>query len=257
MDALRVTEEDYIAYITIVRPPANALSTHVLKELEEALQKIEHNPKLKAVIISGEGRFFAAGADIKEFTNAPSGKEFSSLAREGQELFTKMQTFPKPIIAAIHGAALGGGLELAMACHMRLASEGTKLGLPELTLGIIPGFAGTQRLPRLVGSAKAAEMLLTAEPIGAEEAERWGLINRVCSEGELLEEAKKLAEKIANKSAVSTRMIIELLTYSTDESFEEGMMKESELFGQVYDSYDGQEGIRAFLEKRSPVFKDK
>ena len=166
-----------------------------------------------------------------------------------------MEKFPKPIIAAIHGAALGGGLELAMACHIRLVGENTKLGLPELQLGLIPGYAGTQRLPKYVGVARAAEMLFTSEPITGMEAVQFGLANHAYPENEVLEQALKLAGKIAKKSAGSLKATIQLLNYAKNKEFYEGSKKEVELFGEIFATSDAKEGIQAFIEKREPQFK--
>jgi enoyl-CoA hydratase len=258
MENLTVKIENQIATVTLTIPPANALSTAVLKDLSTALDGIENNDDARVIVIHGEGRFFAAGADIKEFTTVENGTEFAKLARVGQQLFDRMEQFKKPIIASIHGAALGGGLELAMACHIRLATEDAKLGLPELNLGLIPGFAGSQRLPRLVGKPKATEMLLTGEPILGSVAQTLGLVNSVYTDQEVMMEATyKLAEKVKQKSAVSVRLILEALTYVNDENFSVGVEKEAELFGQAFDSHDGQEGIKAFIEKRKPEFKNK
>ncbi|MBU8905109.1 enoyl-CoA hydratase [Desertibacillus haloalkaliphilus] len=257
MENLLLKKENHIAIVTLNRPPANALSGAVLNDLSAALDEVEQDTDIKVVVLNGEGRFFAAGADIKEFTTVKSGAEFTELAKKGQQLFDRIEQFSKPVIAAIHGAALGGGLELAMACHIRLATEDVKLGLPELQLGLIPGFAGSQRLPRLVGTAKAAEMILTSEPITGKEALSLGLINCIHSEQALNEEALKLAEKIAQKSAVSIKFALELLTYAKDQNFEKGVAKEAELFGEAFESEDGQEGIYAFIEKRKPAFKNK
>lgn len=255
MEYLKWSVEDTIATITLQRPPANALSSGLLRELTAALDEIEPSREIRAVVIHGEGRFFSAGADIKEFTTVSSSEGFSNLGKFGQDLFDRMEKFPKPIIAAIHGAALGGGLELAMACHIRLVSETAKLGLPELQLGIIPGFAGTQRLPKYVGTARAAEMMLTSEPITGLEAVQYGLANHAYPENEVLEQAYKLAGKIAKKSPGSVKAAIELLNYSKTKEFYEGVKRESELFGEVFVSKDAKEGIQAFIEKREPHFK--
>ncbi|WP_026581841.1 enoyl-CoA hydratase [Bacillus sp. J33] len=254
MEYLKWSHQDMVATITIERPPANALSSGLLKELSAVLDEIEPNEEIRVVLIHGEGRFFSAGADIKEFTTIESGEDFSNLSTYGQELFERMEYFPKPIIAAIHGAALGGGLELAMGCHFRLVSETAKLGLPELQLGLIPGFAGTQRLPRFVGTARAAEMLFTSEPITGLEAVQYGLANHAYPEEELLENAYKMAKKIAKKSPGSIKAAIELLNYGKTGQFYEGVKKEAELFGEVFISKDGKEGISAFIEKREPKF---
>lgn len=254
MEYLKWSHQEMVATITIERPPANALSSGLLKELSAVLDEIEPNEEIRVVLIHGEGRFFSAGADIKEFTTIESGEDFSNLSTYGQELFERMEYFPKPIIAAIHGAALGGGLELAMGCHFRLVSETAKLGLPELQLGLIPGFAGTQRLPRFVGTARAAEMLFTSEPITGLEAVQYGLANHAYPEEELLENAYKMAKKIAKKSPGSIKAAIELLNYGKTGQFYEGVKKEAELFGEVFISKDGKEGISAFIEKREPKF---
>lgn len=257
MEYLKWSHQDMVATITIERPPANALSSGLLKELSAVLDEIEPNEEIRVVLIHGEGRFFSAGADIKEFTTIESGEDFSNLSTYGQELFERMEYFPKPIIAAIHGAALGGGLELAMGCHFRLVSETAKLGLPELQLGLIPGFAGTQRLPRFVGTARAAEMLFTSEPITGLEAVQYGLANHAYPEEELLENAYNMAKKIAKKSPGSIKAAIELLNYGKTGQFYEGVKKEAELFGEVFISKDGKEGISAFIEKREPKFTGK
>lgn len=257
MEFLKTSIADRIATITITKGPANALSSQVLKELTLVLNEVEHDENVRVILINGEGRFFSAGADIKEFTTIENGEQFSELARLGQNLFERMENFPKPIIAAVHGAALGGGLELAMACHFRLVSDNAKLGLPELQLGLIPGFAGSQRLPRLVGTPRAAEMLLTSTPITGEEAVKAGLANHAYPEAELLENAYKIAGQIAKKSPIAIKAILELFSYSKQEKFHAGVEREAVLFGQVFESADGQEGISAFIDKREPNFVGK
>lgn len=257
MEFLSVSKEENFAVITIQRPPANALSSRLINEISEVLNQLENEEGTRAILIHGEGRFFSAGADIKEFMNVKNGIEFSKLATRGQDVFERIENFPKPIVAAIHGAALGGGLELAMACHIRLVSEDAKLGLPELQLGLIPGFGGTQRLPRLIGTAKAAELILTSDPITGEEAVYYGLANKAFPEEQLLEKAKEMVRKIASKSPISVKSIIELLYYTKHEQFYEGVRQEATKFGSVFDSEDGKEGIQAFIDKRKPVFKGK
>lgn len=255
MKFFTLEKEGQAAFIKINRPPANALSYAVISELSSILDELEQDDNVRAVLLSGEGRFFSAGADIKEFTTIKDGEEFTKLALHGQVAFERIENFPKPIVAAIHGAALGGGLELAMACHLRLVSDTANLGLPELHLGLIPGFAGTQRLPRFVGTAKAAEMLFTSDPITGKEAVHWGLANQSYPEEQLLEKAKEMVLKIAKKSPISIKAVIELLQFGKTNQFYEGVKRESEKFGEVFTSEDGQEGISAFLEKRNPTFK--
>lgn len=257
MEFLSWKVEDGVAIVTINRPPANALAKQLIAELDGILDEIAQEDSARVVLLHGEGRFFSAGADIKEFTNVQTGEEFSRLAQNGQNVFEKLETFEKPVIAAIHGAALGGGLELAMACHMRFVTESAKLGLPELQLGIIPGFAGTQRLPRYVGVAKAAEMMFTSEPISGMEAVQWGLANRAYSDEELLPKSLEIAKKIAKKSPVALKAAIHMLQYSKPSSYFEGVKAEAESFGTVFVSEDAKEGISAFIEKREPVFQGK
>jgi enoyl-CoA hydratase len=255
MGFLQVKTADYVSVITISRPPANALSQGLLQELSDVLKGLENNHETRVIVLRGEGRFFCAGADIKEFTTLSQEEDYRQLAKNGQDLFQYIESYSKPIIAAIHGAALGGGLELAMSCHMRIASETAKLGLPELQLGIIPGFAGTQRLPRYVGVGKACEMMLTSEPISGIEAVKAGLVNAAYLEEEVLTKTLGIASKIAKKSPVSVAATLQLLKYANAESFYEGVQKEAELFGKVFASNDAKEGVAAFIEKREPHFK--
>lgn len=246
--------KDRIAVITMKKPPANAISQQMMKEIGEAVEGFMEDEEVKVLVLHGEGRFFAAGADIKEFTDIKHGSEFSDLAREGQRILRQIETAPKPVIAAIHGTALGGGLELAMACHMRIAGEEAKLGLPELSLGLIPGFAGTQRLPKFVGKAVAMEMLLSSEPISAAEAAKHGLINRAVPEGTHLEEAMQLAALVRHKGAKAIQAVMELMQHAETDPIERGQEKEAVRFGDVFETKDAKEGISAFLEKRKPNF---
>lgn len=256
MEFIHLNKENYVATILLKHQPANALSSAVLKEISKALDEVEHDDEVKVIVVRGEGRFFSAGADIKEFTTVNSGDEFAELGGFGRDLFDRIEAFHKPIIAAIHGAALGGGLELAMACHIRFVTTTAKLGLPELTLGLIPGFAGTQRLPRLVGVPKATEMLLSSEAITGEVAVKLGLANNAFSDEELVEYTYSFAQKVVQKSRVTVSFVLDLLKFARDGKFHDGALKETELFGKAFSSHDGQEGISAFVEKRSPAFKD-
>lgn len=257
MEFLSISIEEGVAVVTINRPPANALSRALISEVDALLDSVENDEAVRVVVLHGEGRFFSAGADIKEFTSITSGEEFSKLAASGQAVFERLECFGKPVIAAIHGAALGGGLELAMGCHMRFVANNAKLGLPELQLGLIPGFAGTQRLPRYVGMPKAAEMLLTSDPISGEEAAQFGLANKAFSEEELLPETMEIAKKIARKSPIAVKAALSMLQYTKPSTYYEGVKAEADSFGEVFVSEDAKEGIQAFMEKREPIFEGK
>lgn len=254
---LSLDKMNQVAVVTIDSPPANALSSKLLQELSEILDDVEKDRSLKAMILKGEGKFFSAGADIKEFTSLQREKDYEVLARKGQDLFDRMEQFHIPIIAAIHGAALGGGLELAMSCHLRIVTPSAKLGLPELTLGIIPGFAGSQRLPRYVGVAKAYEMILTGEPITGKDAVQFGLANHSVPDEELFQFSLKLAEKMANKSGPSIEAIMKLIPYASTSQFQQGVDMEAKEFGKIFGNEDAKEGIQAFIDKRKPNFVDK
>ena len=257
MEFLSWQVEEGVAIATISRPPANALSQGLIQDVNALLDAVEEDETVRVIVLHGEGRFFSAGADIKEFTSVQTGEEFAGLAKNGQDVFERIETFNKPVIAAIHGAALGGGLELAMGCHIRFVTASAKLGLPELSLGLIPGFAGTQRLPRYVGVAKAAEMMFTSDPISGTEAVEWGLANRAFSDEELLPETLKIAKKIAKKSPIALKAAIQMLNYSKPSSYYDGVKAEASSFGEVFISEDAKEGIQAFIEKREPVFTGK
>ncbi|MEC5421998.1 enoyl-CoA hydratase [Virgibacillus sp. C22-A2] len=257
MGTLTYELKNNVAHITIQSPPANALSSKLLNDLSSVLDEIEKNNVVKAIILKGEGKFFSAGADIKEFTSLQNASDYQSLAEKGQVLFDRIEHFSIPVIAAIHGASLGGGLELAMACHMRIVTENAKLGLPELSLGIIPGFAGTQRLPHYVGSTKAYEMILTGDPVSGKEAYDLGLANIVVAEGDIFSEATKLAEKIAAKSKLTITSVMHLIPFAKTEQFTEGVKAEARAFGKIFGSDDAKEGVQAFMEKRQPNFQDK
>ncbi|WP_174613980.1 enoyl-CoA hydratase [Virgibacillus ihumii] len=257
MGTLTYELNENVAVLTIQSPPANALSSTLLKDLDEKLDEIETDNNAKAVLLKGEGKFFSAGADIKEFTSLQNASDYQFLSERGQKLFDRVENFSIPVIAAIHGAALGGGLELAMSCHIRIVTESAKLGLPELTLGIIPGFAGTQRLPRYVGSAKAYEMILSGQPISGTEAAQLGLANHAVGEEEAHEKAMKLATVIAAKSKPTINSVMQLIPYAKTSQFADGVREEAKTFGEIFGSNDAKEGVQAFIEKRKPNFKDK
>ncbi|GAB3064840.1 enoyl-CoA hydratase [Virgibacillus ainsalahensis] len=249
--------KNQIAYLTIQSSTANALSSTLIKSLGEQLDAVEEDNQAKAIVLRGEGKFFSAGADIKELSALQDTSDYQSLAESGQKLFDRIEHFSIPFIASIHGAALGGGLELAMACHIRIVTENAKMGLPESTLGIIPGFAGTQRLPGYVGTSKAYEMMLTGEPVSGSEAKHLGLANKVVLDHELSSETTNLAEKIAAKSKFSINKIMELVPYAKTEQFSLGVQAEAKAFGEIFGNSDASEGVQAFMEKRKPNFQDK
>jgi len=247
--------KENLATITINRPlKLNALNKKTIEELHVAFKKLDENKAIKAIIITGSGeKAFVAGADISEFAdfNVDEGTE---LARKGQELlFNFVQNLGTPVIAAINGFALGGGLELAMAAHFRAASTNAKMGLPEVSLGVIPGYGGTQRLPQLVGKGKAMEMIMTAGMISAEEAKEWGLVNYVVEQVELLPLCEKLAGKIMRNSSVAISAAIKAINANYTNCVN-GYSVEIEQFGVSFGTEDFNEGTTAFLEKRKPNF---
>jgi enoyl-CoA hydratase len=253
---LLVTREGATALVTINRPQVlNALNGRTLDELRRVMRDLAEDPEVRAIIVTGAGeKAFVAGADIGELADLPPARA-QEHARMGQRVFDLIENLGKPVIAAINGFALGGGCELAMACTLRLASSTARLGQPEVNLGIPPGFAGTQRLTRLVGKGIALEMLLTGRHITAEEAHRIGLVNRVVAPGELLAEARALAVELSAKAPVATRFIIDAVNRGADVSFEQAAFLEASLFGLAFSTADMREGTRAFLEKRKPAFK--
>jgi enoyl-CoA hydratase len=247
-----------IALVTINRPKAlNALNVETLNELSQAFATLGTDNSIKVIILTGSGdKAFVAGADISFMRdlNAIEGRNFALL---GQRVFSEIENLPKPVIAAINGFTLGGGCELAMSCDIRIASERGKFGQPEVNLGIIPGFAGTQRLPRLVGKGIAKELLYTGDMIGANDAYRIGLVNKVVPSEQLLDSAKELAQKIASKSAVTIRLCKEAVNEGLEMDLAKAIAHEANLFGLCFATEDQKEGISAFIEKRPAQFKDK
>ncbi len=245
-----------LAVVTINRPGVlNALNEETISELIDVFCKIKQDDAVGAVVITGTGeKAFVAGADIKELSqkNSLTGKDF---VLKGQMCLNIIENLGKPVIAAINGFALGGGCEIAMACTMRIAAQNAKLGQPEINLGLIPGFGGTQRLPRLVGKGNAAELALTGDMISAEEAHRMGLVNKVVPRGEALGEAEKIARKILAKSPVTVRLILEAVNRGVEVGLPEALNLEANLFGIACATEDMKEGTKAFLEKRKPDFK--
>ncbi len=252
---LKIVIENNIFIITINRPDKlNALNQTVLQELDAAIKNVYEDENIKAAIITGAGeKAFVAGADIAEFISVKDD-EGTSLAKKGQEIFFKIENCPKPVIAAVNGFALGGGCELAMACHFRLASENAKFGQPEVNLGLIPGYGGTQRLPMLVGKGKAMELMMSGSMIDAAEAKNLGLVNYITSPETLLDKSKEILQIINTKSPVAISKVVAAVNafYRHDN---DGFSEEIKLFGEVFSSNDKKEGTTAFIEKRKPVFK--
>lgn len=249
--------ENNIFTITINRPDKlNALNKAVMDDLADAVDEIYNTKDIKSAIITGAGnKAFVAGADISEFLGL-TREEGMDLSHKGQYIFAKIEHAPKPIIAAVNGFALGGGCELAMACHFRLAAENAKFGQPEVNLGLIPGYGGTQRLPQLIGKGRAIELLISANMIDAATAHLYGLVNYVVPQEELLNKAKSILELINTKAPLAVAACIKAANAVFDET-RNGFTDEVNLFGECFSSDDMKEGASAFLEKRKPAFKGK
>lgn len=253
-----ITTEGHLATVTINRPSKlNALNKATIQELHDALTQLDAEASIKAIILTGSGeKAFVAGADISEFAHF-SIEEGAQLAALGQEiLFDFVENMKTPVIAAVNGFALGGGLELAMACHFRIASDNAKMGLPEVTLGVIPGYGGTQRLPQLVGKGRAMEMIMTASMIDAETAKNYGLVNHVVPQASLLEFTQDIAAKIAKNSPVAISYAIKAVNAGLIDT-KEGFKTEIKSFGKCFGTEDFKEGTTAFLEKRKATFPGK
>jgi len=255
-DNLLIERDGAIAIVTINRPKVlNALNTQTLDELRRAMLELKQDEGVRVVILTGAGeKAFVAGADINELAvqTPTSGREH---ALAGQHVFDLIENMGKPVIAAINGYALGGGCELAMACTLRLAADTAKLGQPEISLGLIPGYAGTQRLPRLVGKGRAMEMILTGTPIAADEAQRIGLVNRVVPAADLMAQARTLAAQLGKSAPIAMRYIINAVNKGVEIPFAEACQYEATLFGLVASTDDMKEGTTAFLEKRKAAFR--
>ena len=247
--------DDGVAVVTINRPDKlNALAGQVIDDLGAVAERIATDPTVRGVVLTGAGtKAFVAGADIAEL-DAVDGSSGQALARKGQRVFRRIEQCGKPVVAAVNGFALGGGCELAMACHFRIASSNARFGQPEVKLGLIPGYGGTVRLPRLVGRGRALELLLTGAMIDADEAHRIGLVNRVVPQEKLMEEATGLVRTILAQGPLATRLILETVDRVLDLGIDEGLALEAEHFGECCASEDKREGTRAFLEKRAPRF---
>jgi enoyl-CoA hydratase len=248
---------DRIATITVNRPDKlNALNDALMDELRTAIAEARRRRDIGAVLLTGAGRAFVAGADIAELADQ-SAIEGKARAQRGQRVFRRFETSPKPTLAAVNGFALGGGCELAMACHMRIASDTAKFGQPEVKLGIVPGYGGTQRLPRLVGKGRALQLLLTGEMIDAAEAYRIGLVNRVVPAGELMNAARALLTTIVSQGPLAIAHCIEAVDRGLDMGLDDAIALEAAYFGMLSATQDKAEGMRAFLEKRPATFSGK
>lgn len=245
-----LTISHHVARITLHNPPANVLSLALLKELEQVLRQVEEDEYVRAVILTGAGRFFCAGADIHELTRLNTSHAGAEFALRGQALLNHIERCDKPVLAAINGTCVGGGLELALACHIRIAAVEASLGLPEIKLGLIPGFGGTQRLPRVVGASRAAELILTGESLPAEEALRIGLVSRVVPPHELVGQAEAVAALITARSATAVEAALHAIRGGLDIPLSEGLAREADLFGRLCATPEKQDALRAFLEKR-------
>ncbi len=249
--------EETVATVTLDHPPANIIVPQLLERLAQAFEGLRAERRVKAIVLTGAGSSFAAGADIKTIAAITSAKEGESLALQGQAIFNQIEQMPIPVIAAISGFCLGGGLELAMSCHLRIAGDRAKLGQPEINLGIMPGFGGTQRLTRIVGRSQAMTLILTGDIIGAEQAHLLGLVDRVVPEAEALKQAQRLARRIASKGRKAIEASLRAICEGAEQPLVEGLRQEAQQFGTLCITEDKKEGLSAFLEKRQPKFQDR
>ena len=254
---LTIAVADRIATLTVNRPDKlNALGDAIITELGQAIDELRARDDVGGIVLTGAGRAFVAGADISELASK-SALEARALAAKGQDVFRRFETSPKPVVAAVNGFALGGGCELAMACHVRIAAEGAKFGQPEVKLGICAGYGGTQRLPRLVGKGRALQLLLTGEMIDAAEAYRIGLVNRVVANGEAVAAATEMLRQMLANGPLALALTIEAVDRGLDVGLDAGLVLEASHFGVLASTADMTEGTRAFLEKRAPSFAGK
>lgn len=255
---VKISIEDRVALLTLDYPPMNVLNTATMTELNDALDELLANDEVKVIVITGGGQYaFIAGADINELASIKSPEEGREFMGTGQALTKKIEGAKKPIIAAINGYCLGGGLELVMACHMRICNNRAQLGQPEINLGVIPGFGGTQRLPRIVGKGKALELILTGARISGAEAANIGLVNKAVPANEVVRTAMGLAKKIATFGKLALTAALEAVNEGMETSLEEGLELEVEKMVSLAGTEDAKEGLAAFLEKRQPKFVDR
>jgi len=252
---VKLSREGSMALVTLDRPPVNALTTFMIEEIGKAFDGLEKNPEVGVIIVTGAGNnAFCAGGDIQEMSTIEPAKALD-IIRRGSEIFWKIEHCEKPVIAAINGFAMGGGLELAMACDIRIASDRARFSQPEVNLGMIPGYGGTQRLAHLVGKANAKELIIIGRTIRADEALRIGLVNQVVPDGEELRAAKDTATQILMRAPLAVRASKKAINEGLEKPYRNGFVTETQYFEQLLDSEDLKEGIRAFLEKRQPKWK--
>jgi enoyl-CoA hydratase/carnithine racemase len=246
-----------VALMKINNPPMNALDEPTMRQLESSMKKLAEDGSVKVVVITGEGATFIVGADVNKVREVDTREKGEALTSEAQGIINLIENLRKPVIAAINGLCLGGGTELAMACHMRFISDQAQMGLPEILLGIMPAFGGTQRAARILGPARAMEIMLTGKFLPAAECDRIGLVNRVIPHASLLDETMKFAKELSFKGQLAVSAIMEAVLVGGSMSLADGLRLESRLFGGLAESEDKKEGIAAFLEKRRPGFKGK
>ena len=257
LEFISVSTEEGVALLKINRPPVNALSVQLLDEIEKAIEDLGQQPDVKVMVIaSAIPQVYIAGVDLKEMAKLSNPEDVVNVIRKGHAVFNKLERSEKPILAAIQGACIGGGQELVMACHLRIASDRTRFAQPEISLGIMPGFGGSQRLPRIVGPSRATQLILTGEVITPQEALRIGLVNLVVSDGALLKTAKEIGKKIARNGLPAIRACMRAISRGLDQSLDDGLKIEENEFKTLTGTKDMQEGIQAFLEKRQPKFTD-
>lgn len=255
-ETLLLERDEALAVITLNRPPANAISAQLVLDLEAAVAEVEADHTVRAVIVTGAGdRIFCGGADLTSAFGGGAGDDLASFLRRGHALWRRIETFPKPVIAAIQGHATGGGCEIALACHLRVMKETARIGQTESNLGLLPGYGGTIRLPRLIGRARALEYLMLGIQIPAQEALALGLVNRLAREGETLNEARALGQALARRAPIATRLIIRAVDRGLAVPIEQAMEAEVGAFLEALGTEDAAEGIQAFFSRRPAVFQ--
>jgi enoyl-CoA hydratase len=254
---LSIEISEKIAIVTINNPPGNSLPGELLNDIDSCIEKLNENPDVKVIIFTGTGRTFATGADITEMGRCKSAEQAMEMSRLGQKVFLHIENSQKPLIAAINGFCLGGGLELAMSCHIRIASDHSVLGMPEIHIGMIPAFGGSFRLPLIIGRSKAIRMILTGEKIQSQEALTIGLVDFIVPGDNLMDEARKIALKITGKSSLSIKYALRSVISGSSTDIEKAMEIESSCVGEMYKGHDLIEGVNAYIEKRKPDFLDR